>query len=138
MRELSRHISELATCKNRMFEHAASYDLPALFYPPEGVTPSLLHEYMKALMQALPAFSPLRLPEKTVQHIVSLEEKIKELMARVEQSFAHSFRTFLGSVTEKSEIIVSFLALLELMKQGHIAAEQGNMYGDITMKNSKS
>ena len=138
MRELSRHIAELATQGNRMYGRTASYDLPALFYPPEGVTPKLLHEQITALMRALPIVSPLRLPEKTVQHIVSLEEKIKELMARVEQSFTRSFQTFVGKVTEKSEIIISFLALLELVKQGHIAVEQGNKYGDITMENTES
>jgi len=134
VRELSGHISERATGGNRMFERTACYDLPALFYPPKEVTPVLLHERMRALMRALPVFSSVRLPEKTLQHIISLEEKIKELMTRVEQSFTHSFRTFMGSVTEKSEIIVSFLALLELVKQGHIAVDQGNAFGDITIQ----
>ncbi len=134
MRELSRHISELAIQGNRMFERAASYDLPLLFYPPEGVTPSLLYEKIIALLRALPAFSPARLPKKTIQHIVSLEEKINELLARVERSFTQSFKTFIGSVTEKTEIIISFLALLELIKQGHIAVEQGTHFGDIEIK----
>lgn len=134
MRELSRHVGELATRGNRMYERAALYDLPSLFYPPEGITPTLLHEQIIALIRALPALSPLQLPKKTVQHIISLEEKIKELMTRVEQSLTRSFQTFVGTVTEKSEIIVSFLALLELVKQGHIAVEQGSRYGDITIK----
>ncbi|OGZ46888.1 MAG: hypothetical protein A3J54_00310 [Candidatus Ryanbacteria bacterium RIFCSPHIGHO2_02_FULL_45_13b] len=138
MRELSKHIAELATRGNRMYERTALHDFPVLFYPPEGITPGILHERIAALIHALPLFSIAQLPEKTVQHIVSLEEKIRELMTRVEQSFTHSFQTFMGSVTEKSEIIVSFLALLELVKQGHIAVEQGSAFGDISIQHNLS
>ena len=138
MRSLSRHIAERAGAGRRMYGRSASFDLPSLFYPPEGTTPLLLHERIKALIRALPSGSSLlRLPEKTVQHIISLEEKIKELMARVEQSFAHSFQFFLGSVKEKSEIIVSFLALLELVKQGHIMVTQQKSFDDIIITSQK-
>lgn len=132
MRSLSRHIAERAAAGQQMYGRSASFDLPLLFYPPEGITPLLLHERVQALIRALPLNTFLsQLPKKTVGHIISLEEKIKELMARVERSLSHSFQTFLGPIKEKSEIIISFLALLELVKQGHIAAEQAGRYGDI-------
>lgn len=137
MRELSRHLAELAAENHRMYERAALHDLPAIFYPPPEITPSVLHEKIAALIRALPAFSSAQLPKKTVQHIVSLEEKIQELMARVEQSFARSFRTFVGSATEKSEIIVSFLALLELVKQGYIAVQQDKAFEDIDIQQTQ-
>jgi len=133
IRELSRHIAELAAAGNRMHERVASYDLPNIFYPPKGVTPHTLHQHIIALIRMLPVFSAQKLPKKTVEHIVSLEEKITELMKRVEKSFTNSFKTMMGTITEKSEIIVSFLALLELVKQGHVAVEQRSVYGDITV-----
>lgn len=134
MRELSRHIAELAAAGNHMYEHAASYDLPELFYPPQGVTPRTLHEHITALIHALPIFAISKLPKKTMEHIVSLEEKITELLKRVEKTLTGSFNTIIGTTAEKSEIIVSFLALLELVKQGHVAVEQGAHFGDIKIR----
>ncbi|TSC73384.1 MAG: segregation and condensation protein A [Parcubacteria group bacterium Gr01-1014_70] len=138
MRELSRHIAELSQAGNRMHERIASYELPVLFYPPSGITPAVLGERIAALIRALPIHASLtRLPEKAVTQIISLEDKIKELMERVEKTLSHSFKTLVGSAKEKSEIIVSFLALLELVKQGHILATQQNSFDDIMIISQK-
>jgi chromatin segregation and condensation protein Rec8/ScpA/Scc1 (kleisin family) len=43
-----------------------------------------------------------------------------------------SFKQFSGK--ERSDVIVSFLALLELVKQGILKASQENDFGDITLE----
>ncbi|GEM_PF-3274159 len=49
-----------------------------------------------------------------------------------------SFKEFAGSEKEKVEIIVSFLALLELMKQGSVVAEQYHQHGDIRISHTEA
>jgi len=44
-----------------------------------------------------------------------------------------SFNKVLESAENKTEIIVSFLAVLELMRQREIVLEQDDLFGEITI-----
>jgi len=62
--------------------------------------------------------------------LVSLEEKIEEMMERVSEVLRISF----GEITngrEKSEIIVLFLALLHLLKESAVEIEQEGLFSEI-------
>ena len=133
VRALSMHIAQRAKAGGRMYARTG-IDFPILFYPPEGVTPQKLLEAARQAIDVLTQYTKSYLPKKSLQTIISLEEKIQELMGRVEQAFTHSFRSLVASTKEKTEIIVSFLALLELVKQGHVAVAQGDRYGDISIQ----
>jgi segregation and condensation protein A len=138
MRECSGYITLYASRGERMYARTVVTDLPILFYPPKDITPSTLRNGIRTVIRALPYYThTITIPEKSMQRVVSLEEKISELMVRVEESLTHSFKSFIGSAKEKTEIIVSFLALLELVKEGHVIAEQGEYFGDIAI-NKKS
>ncbi|MDY6351662.1 MAG: segregation/condensation protein A [Lachnospiraceae bacterium] len=65
---------------------------------------------------------------------VSLDQKIGEVIsfARVHRKF--SFRNILKASETKTEVIVTFLAMLELMKTGKIKARQEEIFGDIEME----
>ncbi|MFA6969344.1 MAG: segregation/condensation protein A, partial [Candidatus Paceibacterota bacterium] len=60
------------------------------------------------------------------------------LAKRVQSAMTLSFKDFAGSAKEKVEVIVSFLALLELVKQGAVAAEQFEAHGDIRISHTAS
>lgn len=133
IRVLSMHIAERVRSRNQMYTRT-SIDFPILFYPPEELTAQKLLKAAHEILDAFSRYVKPYLPEKTLQTIISLEEKIQEVMVRVKDAFTHSFHSLISSSKEKMDIIVSFLALLELVKQGHIAVEQGNKYGDITIQ----
>ena len=65
---------------------------------------------------------------------VSLEERIEYLenYAIVYNNF--SFRGLLEAQSSKMEIIVTFLAILELMKTGKIFISQENIFDDIIIR----
>lgn len=81
-----------------------------------------------------------RLPQKItkprvrVQRIVSLEEMIERLKDRVERQLSFKFTEFAGGERERTTIIVGFLALLEMVKQGSINAHQTTRYTDIEIE----
>lgn len=58
------------------------------------------------------------------------------LAKRVARAMTLSFREFTGDTKEKVEIIVSFLALLELVKQGTVSADQYDTVGDIRINHT--
>jgi len=74
------------------------------------------------------------IPEISVRKIISLEDMINRLAQRIEKAINLSFKEFAGAgKTDKRELIVGFLAMLELVKRGIVAVSQEASFGDITM-----
>src|SRR3989338_2675327 len=72
-----------------------------------------------ALVAEIPSLEEL--PRAAVKKIVSLEEMIENLSVRIRSSMKVSFREFSNyGKAEKVNVIVSFLAMLELVKRGII------------------
>jgi len=95
----------------------------------EGVTPDhLMAAYLRATA-ARPA------PVVDLYHVtvdtVSVSEAVSELEVRLPREGTATFRGLTSHLTTRMEVIVRFLALLELCKQGRVALEQGNTFGDL-------
>lgn len=111
-------------------------ELAPLFIPDESLAGEQLLRTAHSLIEGFP--QALLLPQVNVKKIVSIEETIEQLARRVSSAFSVSFHEFakFGKSTKdaRPEIIVSFLALLELVKQGIIKATQEKKFGDITLQ----
>lgn len=104
-----------------------------IFAPSRDLT---LEHLAGALTDALSALEKEeKLPEARVRSMVTLEEMMERLVTRVQQKMTMSFSDFAGSAAERVDIIVSFLALLELVKQGNVHAEQHDTFADIRITN---
>jgi len=132
IRELSAHIKDLEARGRRMYARETVADFQPIFYPPRLLTLPDMVAIVKSLIEALPTKELL--PEKTVQAVISLEEKMLELQKKTEESLAHSFKSFVEGKAEKVEVIVSFLAMLELIKQGIILVKQEGLFNDIRIE----
>ena len=79
------------------------------------------------------------LPQVRIRKIISIEEMINGLTERVAKASRVSFRQWQNSVKGtdkdaiKSNIIVSFLAMLELVRQGMMDALQSSDFEDIEL-----
>jgi segregation and condensation protein A len=70
-----------------------------------------------------------------VQKVVSLEDMIGNLTTRITSSLRMSFKQFTGEHKgEKVNVIVSFLAMLELVKNGVLHVTQEKHFDDIVME----
>jgi segregation and condensation protein A len=104
-----------------------------VFAPHQNITPSNLALAIKQVISSLPKFE--KLSKAIVQKVVSLEEMIQSLSKRISNSLKMSFKDFSGfGKKEKVHVIVSFLAMLELVKQGAINVVQENHSSDITIE----
>lgn len=104
------------------------------FYPPENLSAEMLKNIFEEVMAEYKAISEKQiLPEESIQEIVSLEEKIMNLRDLVSQKEKGSFNKFTENCS-RIEIVVSFLALLELIKQDIIYVFQFEQFNDITIK----
>lgn len=105
-----------------------------LFIPDESLSMPGLRAAAQVLIEGFPA--TLALPQVNVKKIISIEEMIERLAGRVSSALRLSFHEFskFGKKEARPEIIVSFLALLELVKQGIIRATQDKKFGDIMLE----
>ena len=62
---------------------------------------------------------------------IRLEDRMVEIRNEIKGLRSINFRTLLGSKRGKINLIVSFLAILELMKTGVLTIRQDEMFGDI-------
>lgn len=110
------------------------------FAPSSDLSTSALAEALAgALKRALAAREAVEeLPTVSVKPLVTIEEMMDRLARRVQRVLTLSFNEFSGSSAERIEVIISFLALLELVKQGAVAAEQYGTYGDIRISHTAS
>lgn len=71
-------------------------------------------------------------PKQTVavKKVVSLEDMMRRLEQRILGQMKVSFRSFSGETKERAEVIVSFLAVLELVKQGIAMVSQHERFAD--------
>lgn len=65
---------------------------------------------------------------------ISLESKIENVMIYARQHKKFSFRQMLEGARTKMEIVVSFLAVLELIKMGKIALKQEYAFADMEIE----
>lgn len=69
---------------------------------------------------------------------VRIEDKMEEIKERVRGLKGISFRTLLEIQASKINIIVTFMAILELMKVGDIVIRQEELFGDIIIDSLES
>lgn len=74
-----------------------------------------------------------KIEEGVVEHKISIEEKIAELQNMIINRIKFSFNHVLSEAKNKTEIIVSFLAMLELIKQRTIVVDQDELFSEITI-----
>jgi segregation and condensation protein A len=67
---------------------------------------------------------------------VTIREKIAYIAETLGQTENSSFRKLVGSAKSRLEIVVTFLALLELVKRYRVSARQADLFGDIEIERS--
>jgi segregation and condensation protein A len=143
--ELKRRLAEYERVREMMHELSRIFGRTVMvaagdrtpepvFAPSKDLTLSHLAGAMADALLALQKEE--KLPEARVRTVVTIEEMMERLVARVQKKFAMSFTEFAGEAKERVEVIVSFLALLELVKQGSVDAEQHGTFSDIRITNT--
>ena len=107
-----------------------------IYYRPERISDktdfvldATLFELMDSFRQALTAL-PDEIREIMYQEI-PIETKIREILDVLEGRQYISFTEILKMQKTKTALIVCFMAILELIKNGQIAAKQSELFGDI-------
>ena len=102
----------------------------------DGLTLAKLQRIFESVMKRREdKVDPIRSNFGTIrQEPVSLEEKITSVMDYARKHRRFSFRAMLERQGDKLEVVVTFLAVLELMKIGKIHLTQENLFDDMEIE----
>ncbi len=128
IKEAARAIALLEHERHIAYHRSAGLRDIVVFMPPDAVTVQALRERMTELMAA--QIQTPKLEERHIGPVISFEEKLEEIKKRLEHGIHEHFR-MLADPESKIQVIVAFLAVLELVRQNIIFAKQSTMHGDI-------
>src|SRR5262249_8003751 len=99
---------------------------------PLPLAPATLFDLLDALNRVL-----ARLPERAIYEvqgeIFTIEDKMALIQRRLAEETRLSFGRLLEACRVRMEAIVTFMALLELMRLGEVQIAQAELFGDITL-----
>jgi segregation and condensation protein A len=126
--------STLAGAWGRTSLYAPRFILPQdpLFVPDDWCTMSALQSAMQAVLQNLPKKDSK--PKVHVKPTISLEDMMLSLQKRIEVQLKTRFSDLRAEAPEHKTVIVGFLAILELVKQGNVLVTQIRRFDDIEIE----
>lgn len=104
-----------------------------------NVAPDLLEgidaeDLQRAFIRAM---TPKPQPTVDLHHIAPITANVTDAMLELADELPRvgvlSFRALTGDLVDRIEVVVRFLAVLELFKQGHVEIDQPDRFGDITI-----
>lgn len=120
--------------KGILYSRDYFYHLPSGFYLSQPIKAEDLASRMAKLTEELSIFFPKQ--DSVRIKLLNLEEKIMELIQKVDKVFRTSFNEVTKD-KERSEIIVLFLALLHLLKDNLVVINQTDGFSDIEITSIK-
>ncbi len=123
--------------KEIIFEQSQQRPSEPVFSPHESMNLLSLAQAIKDIIKSLPKKE--NIPKAVIRKVISLEDMIDNLTKRITQGLRMKFSEFSGSTSkaEKVTVIVSFLAMLELVKQGVIHVSQEQNFSNIHMESKE-
>ena len=112
----------------------SQFNLP-VFSAPTKVNPNLLHDVFLNILNNLKKSAEQVLPERTLEPKINIEEKIFMIRKLLGNKIKVNFSKILEKAENKTEVIVSFLAVLELVKQKELVFTQDELFSEINIMN---
>ncbi len=138
IKEASLNIKELFG-KNIIFAPLERKNDTLVFLPDDQITARNMMAFAEDVLGKIP--KKVILPKVEVRKVVSIEEMIDKLTDRIKNALKLNFKTFAGEAKTREErvvVIVGFLAMLELVRQGIMNVAQESNFEEIVMEHQET
>lgn len=128
-----KHLYKVPTIPKEVVKYEEPVDLDQLL---DGLTLAKLQSIFESIMKRQEnKIDPIRSKFGTIRREpVSLEQKVSSVMDYARKNRRFSFRQLLERQADKLEVVVTFLAVLELMKMGKIHLIQEHLFDDMNIE----
>ena len=141
--DLTAQLEEYRAYKNaasylRQLDDAGHRSYARIAAPPEewlptGLEKVTLKKLMGALAKALERLPPAPEPERLQRQIVNIAQRRSDLLGSIRRHGRVSFTRLIADCRTRLEAIVTFLAILDLLKTEDLRAEQESAFGEIVL-----
>jgi segregation and condensation protein A len=128
-REATKNLKKVLANNNILFSREKFFLTGEFFIPPKNISIKEIYEAFGNIVRSLER--EFLIVKKIKKRIISVAEKIEEMKKLISKCGKMSFCSYLEKAKTKTEIIVSFLAILELMKRKIIEVKQNEVFGEI-------
>ncbi len=133
MKKVEKMIGKKKFMFAREFNRKAILNSTKIFSPPQKIEKKELKLIFQELLERIRPVEEEKLEEKRLEKKINIEDRISKIKKMIVERMKFSFKNVLDDAESKTEIIVSFLAMLELAKQREIIVDQGELFTDITI-----
>ena len=116
----------------REFNRKAALSQINSFSPPKNIKAKDIKNVFSDLLFRLQPEE--KLEEETLDHKINIEDKIIFIQNSLLDRIKMSFDNIIAEAKNKTEIVVSFLAILELMRQREIMLKQDGLFEEILIE----
>jgi segregation and condensation protein A len=128
-------LHRLSSAAGRSYPRTAGLEEQFLEVAPDLLAGVTAQQVRAAFLKAVTPKPPPRVDLEHVAPIrASVTDAVEELLDELPRVESMTFRDLTAALVERLEIVVRFLAVLELYKQGLIDIDQFTNFGDITIK----
>ncbi len=129
--EASRKIQKILKRKKVCFgkEKFPEGIVKQVFYVPKSISVKKLKITYEQILKRIKPF--IVLPKRIIEKTIKLSERIKQIRELIIKEACTSFNKLVCDSKTRTEKIISFLAILELVKQKIVNVEQGDLFEDI-------
>jgi len=127
-KEASKYFQNVLNENKRSFEAKILTQNVTLFTPPKDVDMNMLMSMFQEALQRVPETKTV---EKKTEKKVTLEEKVEHIKKLISKKKEISFNSVIGKSQTRGEVIVTFLAILELIKGKEIKVKQKKNFADL-------
>ncbi len=135
-KEVSRYFKTLDNKRRQGFSRALTFEQKISFYPDPTITTKELHGAILTILSGLKELDAL--PKAKLKEAISIQEKIDHLRNQLSDKIETRLSDLIKTAKNKGEVIVTFLALLELIKQKIFVADQEALFADVVIKKYNS
>jgi segregation and condensation protein A len=134
-KDAARLLQRLSAAASRSFPRTAGLDERFIGLAPDPLEGLTVDDLRRAFLRAA---TPKPLPRVDISHLhlvkASVADAVDELVRELPRLGRTSFRALTAALAERLEVVVRFLALLELYKQGMVDLDQPGAFGEIQIR----
>ncbi len=131
-KEVAKHLHKLDNRRKQSFTRILSFEEKISFFPDSSVNPEVLNAKILNVLRGLKELDSL--PKAKIKEAISIQEKIDHLRDHLSKQVETKLSDLLKTAKNKSEMIITFLALLELIKQRMFSVNQEALFTDIVIR----
>jgi len=130
-REVAERLKEIAVKKERAFDRQAAYSAQefSMFKPPEQVSPDRLRQVFADVLKRIPTEE--NIGKELLEKTITMEEKMEQIREYLRKTNEIELAQVLKESSSRLELIIIFLAILELIKRKIIQAVQPKLFEPI-------